>query len=289
MNAENGKVKDINDCKLTLADKWILSKLNKAIREVTVNMEKYDMGIALAKLYDFVWSDFCDWYIELTKPVLYGDDEEKRNSTLSVLVYVLSETLKLLHPFVPFITEEIYQSLPVHTESIMIADFPRYNSKMLYTKPKKQMEEVMTVIKAIRNIKVKVNCAPSKKVPLYIVTANKKCFKDASVYIEKLAGVSGISFIDDKTALTEKTVSGITESAEIYIPLGELVDTEKELARLKAEYNTVEAEIKRANGKLSNKGFLDKAPKQLVDAEKAKLEKYMDILAKLKKEIAELE
>ena len=289
MNAENGKVKPIEDCKLTLADKWILSKLNKAIREVTVNMEKFDMGIALAKLYDFVWSDFCDWYIELTKPVLYGDDEEKRNSTLSVLVYVLSETLKLLHPFVPFITEEIYQSLPVHTESIMIADFPRYNSKMLYTKAKKQMDEVMTVIKAIRNIKVKVNCAPSKKVPLYIVTANKKCFKDASVYIEKLSGVSNIIFIDDKSSLTEKTVSGITESAELYIPLGELVDTEKELARLKAEYNTVESEIKRANGKLSNKGFLDKAPKQLVDAEKAKLDKYIDILAKLKKEIEELE
>ncbi len=289
MNAENGKVKDISDCKLTLADKWILSKLNKAIREVTVNMEKFDMGMALAKLYDFVWSDFCDWYIELTKPVLYGDDEEKRNSTLSVLVYVLSETLKLLHPFVPFITEEIYQNLPNHTESIMIADFPRYNSKMLYTKAKKQMDEVMTVIKAIRNIKVKVNCAPSKKVPLYIVTSNKKCFKDASVYIEKLAGISGISFVEDKTSLTEKTVSGITESAEIYIPLGELVDTEKELARLKAECATVEAEIKRANGKLSNKGFLDKAPKQLVDAEKAKLDKYIDILAKLKKEIAELE
>ena len=160
---------------------------------------------------------------------------------------------------------------------------------MLYTKAKKQMDEVMTVIKAIRNIKVKVNCAPSKKVPLYIVTSNKKCFKDASVYIEKLAGISGISFVEDKTSLTEKTVSGITESAEIYIPLGELVDTEKELARLKAECATVEAEIKRANGKLSNKGFLDKAPKQLVDAEKAKLDKYIDILAKLKKEIAELE
>ena len=288
MNAENGKISDIKDVKLTLADKWMLSKLNKAIREVTVNMEKYEMGIALAKLYDFVWSDFCDWYIELTKPVLYGENEKKRNDTLSVLVYVLSETLKLLHPFVPFITEEIYQNLPVHTESIMIAEYPRYNAKFTYSKARKQMENVMSVIRSIRNIKVQVGCAPSKKVPLYIVTNEKKTFSDASVYIQKLAGVGDITFIDSKETLNEKTVSQVTEVCEIYIPLGELVDTEKEIARLTEELKKIDGEIKRASGKLSNNGFLDKAPKALVDAEREKRDKYIEMKAKLEKELEAL-
>ncbi len=289
MNVEGKEILDIKDCKLNSADKWIISKLNKAVREVTVNMEKYEMGIALSKLYDFVWNDFCDWYIELTKPVLYGDDEVKRTSTLSVLVYVLKETLKLLHPFVPFITEEIYSNVPGVNESIMVSSFPRYNAKFNYSKAVKDIEPIMAIIKAVRFTKAKTGAAPSKKVQLFVKTDLENAIKKGSVYIEKLAGVSSITLIKDKTELTSKSISQVLDFGELYIPMGELVDYTQELARLKGELNTTENEIKRASGKLNNQGFLAKAPKSLVDTERAKLDKFIDMRNKLKKEIAELE
>ncbi len=285
MNAEGKKISALKDCKLTAADKWIITKLNKTVREVTVNMEKYEMGVALANLYDFVWTDFCDWYIELTKPVLYGEDDVKRNSTVSVLVYVLGEILKLLHPFVPFITEKIYQSIPSVSGPIMLADFPRYNVKRNYSVSVNEIEPVKEIIKTVRNIKAKVGAAPSKKVTLYVITENKKAIKNGSVYIEKLAGVDKIEFIEDKSSLSENTVSQIIDGAELFIPLGELVDLEKELIRLQAELENIESEVKRASGKLANNGFLDKAPKSLVDAERAKLDKYLDMRDKLIKQI----
>ena len=289
MNVEGKEILDIKDCKLNSADKWIISKLNKAVREVTVNMEKYEMGIALSKLYDFVWNDFCDWYIELTKPVLYGDDELKRTSTLSVLVYVLKETLKLLHPFVPFITEEIYSNVPGVTESIMVSDFPRYNAKFNYSKAVKDIEPIMAIIKAVRFTKAKTGATPSKKVQLFVKTDLENAIKKGSVYIEKLAGVSSITLIKDKSELTLKSISQVLDFGELYIPMGELVDYTQELARLKGELNTTENEIKRASGKLNNQGFLAKAPKSLVDSERAKLDKFIDMRNKLMKEIAELE
>ena len=289
LNAEGRHIYDIKECRLTVADKWILAKLNRVIREVTLNVNKYEMGIALAKLYDFVWSDFCDWYIELTKPVLYGDDDTKRDQTLSVLLHVLGETLKLLHPFVPFVTEEIYQSMPKHGESLMICDFPRYNAKNNYPKQKGDMEAVMDIIKSVRNIRAQVGAAPSKKVRLYVKTDKKKLVKDTSLYIEKLAGVQEIVFIESKNELTEKTVSQLPEGFELYIPLGELVDAEKEVARLKGELDRAENEIARANAKLANNGFLEKAPKELVDKEREKLNKFIELRKKLITEIKEYE
>ena len=286
MNAEGKEIKNLSDCKLSVADKWIITKLNKAIRDVTVNMERYEMGIALAKLYDFVWNDFCDWYIELTKPVLYGDDETARNDTVSVLVYVLKETLKLLHPFVPFVTQEIYSNIPGVTGDIMVAEFPRYNPKFNYAKAVKDLEPVTSIIKAVRNVKAKLNVAPSKKVELYVKSDVKAAIRKGSVYIQKLAGVSDIIFIEDKTELTCKTVSQVLASCELYIPLGELVDEEAEKARLNKELEKCEDEIKRSEGKLNNKGFIGKAPKALVDGEKEKLEKYLEMREKLKKELA---
>ena len=288
MNAEGKEILPLSECKLNTADKWILSKLNKAIREVTVNMEKYELGIACAKLYDFVWNDFCDWYIELTKPVLYGEDDEKRTYTVSVLVHVLKEMLKLLHPFIPFVTEEIYQNIPGVNGSIMVEEFPRYNSKSNYPKAVKDIEPVKEIIKAVRAIKVNVGAAPSKKVQLYVKSENVNAIKKGSVYIEKLAGVSEIKIISDKSDLKEKTISSVLSTCELYVPMGELVDTSAEIKRLEGELNTVENEIKRANGKLMNKGFMDKAPKNLIDAERAKLDKYNDMRAKLIKELAEL-
>ena len=275
-------------CKLTLADKWILSKLNAAVRSVTLNMEKYEMGLACASLYDFVWSDLCDWYIELTKPVLYGGDEVKKSSALGVLVYVLKSALKLLHPFVPFITEEIYQNLPGTDGSIMVSPFPRYNGKQSYRKEAASMEAVMEIIKTVRNIKVQVGAAPSKKVQLNVLTADyAKAIKACSVYIERLAGVSEIVFIGSKEEVTGKTVSHVLPSCELFIPLGELVDTDKEIARLEGELEKVNSEIARANAKLNNQGFVAKAPKALIDGEKEKLVKFNEMKEKLEAQIKE--
>ncbi len=287
LNSEGKTISDIKDCKLNSADKWIIARLNKIVRDVTLNMEKYEMGVALANLYDFVWNDFCDWYIEFTKPVLYGEDDKKRNDTVSVLNFVLKEILKLLHPFVPFITEKIYKSMG-QTDPLMLADFPRYSAKFNFTASVKDIEPVKEIIKCIRNVKAKTGAAPSKKVTLYVKTENKKPIKNGATYIEKLAGVSGIEFIEDKSKLTEKTVSQVIEGAELFIPLGELVDTAKELDRLKKELDAVQAEIARASGKLSNNGFLEKAPKALVDSERAKLNKYIDMREKLMAQIEDL-
>ncbi len=288
MNTEGKQIVSIKDCKLSSADKWIITKLNKTVKDVTLNMEKFEMGVALANLYDFVWNDFCDWYIELTKPVLYGEDEKKRNDTVSVLTFVLGEILKLLHPFVPFVTEKIYKSLPNSCGPLMLAEFPRYNSKLNYSKSAKEIEQIKEIIKAVRNIKTQVGAAPSKKVQLFVKTENSRTVKSGAVYIEKLSGVSNISVIDDKSVLTEKFVSQVIDGYELFVPLGELVDFEKEIERLSKELASIESEIKRANGKLSNAGFIDKAPKSLVDAERAKLNKYIDMRDKLVAQINDL-
>ena len=288
LNIEGAKICDIKDCKLNSADKWIIARYNKTVKEVTLNMEKYEMGVALANLYDFVWSDFCDWYIELTKPILYGENEEKRNHTLSVLTFVLNGILKLLHPFAPFITEKIYKSMPNAGKALMVQSFPRYNAKLNFTSSVKEIEPVKEIIKTVRNVKLKVGAAPSKKVSLYVKTDNKKAIKNGAVYIEKLAGVNNIEFLDVNAKIEEKVVSAVINGAELFIPLGELVDIESEIARLKGELKTVENEIARANGKLSNKGFLEKAPKALVDAERAKRDKYIDMREKLINQINDL-
>ena len=289
MNCEGKKIKDISDVKLSLADKWIISKLNTTVRKVTVNMNKYEIGLACGELQEFFWNDFCDWYIELSKPYLYGTDEEKKTGVLSVLIYVLKNTLKLLHPYIPFITEEIYQHIPGVNESIMISEYPRYNSKLAYRKDAEDCGYVMNIITAIRQIRADSGCAPSKKVDLFIVTEKKNLINKALVYIEKLANVNEIKFIDSKDELSVKTVSVVLDKTELYIPLGELVDAEKEIARLKGELNKVESEIARANGKLSNNGFLAKAPKNLVDEEREKLNKYIDMRKKILLNIKEIE
>ncbi|MBR3804384.1 MAG: valine--tRNA ligase [Clostridia bacterium] len=289
LNCEGKKIKDISDVKLSLADKWIISKLNTTVRKVTVNMNKYEIGLACGELQEFFWNDFCDWYIELSKPYLYGTDEEKKTGVLSVLIYVLKNTLKLLHPYIPFITEEIYQHIPGVNESIMISEYPRYNSKLAYRKDAEDCAYAMSIITAIRQIRADSGCAPSKKVDLFIVTEKKNLINKALVYIEKLANVSEIKFIDSKDELSVKTVSVVLDKTELYIPLGELVDAEKEIARLKGELNKVESEIARANGKLSNNGFLAKAPKNLVDEEREKLNKYIDMRKKILLNIKEIE
>ena len=288
MNCEGKKIKDIENVKLNLADKWIISRLNNTVKKVTLNMEKYEIGLACSVLQDFFWNDFCDWYIELCKPYLYGTDENKKADVLSVLIYVLKNTLKLLHPYIPFITEEIYQHIPGVKESIMVSNYPRYNSKLAYRKDAEDCKYVMSIITAIRQIRADTGCAPSKKVDLYIVTEKKRLIEKASIYVEKLANIGSVKFIESKDEITVKTVSVVLDKTSLFVPLGELVDLEKEVIRLNAELEKVESEIARANGKLANNGFLAKAPKALVDQEREKLNKYIDMRKKIKANIKEI-
>jgi len=288
MNLEGRKVLDISEVKLNLADKWILKKLNNIIKEVTLKIEKYELGLACSKLYDFVWSDFCDWYIEMTKPVLYGSNQSAIISTLSVLTYVLKNILKLLHPFVPFITEEIYQALPNACESIMISDFPTYNKRLSYNKEADNMQKVMEVVKAVRALRAEMNVPMSKRAKL-MFAENEHCkiVQDAKLYIEKLAFSSGIEFIK-KENITSVLLPITTAHFEAYLNLDELIDKEKELKRLNEELEEALSELNRAKGKLSNKGFTDKAPKALIDAEKEKVDKFEKLAASIKEKIENL-
>ena len=289
MNAEGVEIPPMSSVKLSPADKWIVSRLESCIKEVTLNMGKFELGIAAGALYDFLWSDFCDWYIELCKSSLYGEDKAKRAATLSVLVFVLENSLKLLHPFVPFITEEIYQNIPGVQGSIMVAEFPRYNSKLSYKKEAKAFEGVMDIIRTVRNMKTSVGCPPAKKVKLFIATPNRRLVSANAGSILKLAGASSLEFVDGAAAIPEKTVSQVIESSTVFVPLGELVDVEKERERLQKELERVTGEIARADGKLANRGFLEKAPKNLVEAERAKRDKFIEMKAKIERQIAEFD
>ena len=280
MNCENVKIKNIEDVKLTLADKWILHELNSTVQEVTKNLDKYEVGLAAATLYDFIWSQFCDIYIEMSKTSLYSDDENKRADTVSVLLYVLTSILKLVHPFIPFITEEIYDNLPVKdAEDIMISSYPEYTRKHIYSKAAGEINAVMKAIKSIRALRKDMNVSQTKKTAIYIVPSNgkEKMLKETAVYIEKLANGNEIVFGKPEV----KSVSVVSDIAEFYIPLGELVDVKKEVERLTKELENTENEITRAQGKLNNAGFVAKAPAQLIENEKAKLQRYIDLKEKI--------
>ena len=286
MNAKGVDVpKDLTGIKFAPADRWIISRLMATIREVTVALEKYDLGIAADKLTSFAWDDFCDWYIELSKSSLYGDDLEKKRATLGVLMFVLTSLLKLLHPFAPFVTEEIYGYLPNREGMIIDADYPRYNSKLAYKSEAKAFEGVIELIKAVRAMKVSVNCPPSKKVHLYLMTDARRLFSVNKGAILRLAGASEIEFVENGAELGEKIVSQVTGAAQIFVPLGDLVNIEEERARLTKELARIEGEIARAEGKLANQNFVAKAPKKLVDDEYAKRDKYLEMKKKVEEQL----
>lgn len=287
LNLDGVEIGDINTCKKTMADRWILNRLNKVTREVTKNLEKYEIGIAGNKLYDFVWSELCDWYIELVKPVLYSEDKEAKKDTLTVLVYVLGETLKLLHPYIPFVTEKIYQELPNRDETIMRSAWPKANQKFAYNKDAKDFTAIMELIRSIRNIRAEVGLIPSKRIDLFLDTDAVKLINKCKGYISKLAGIESISFIE-KGSTPDKARSAVTSIATLYIPMGELVDAEKEIARLNLEIEKTLKEIARSEGMLNNKGFVARAPQALVEGEKAKLVANNERLAKLKERLESL-
>ena len=288
MNCEGRKIKPVTEVKLTPADRWIISRLQAVIRDVTLSLNKFELGIACQIMYDFIWSDFCDWYIELTKAPLHSDDEDKKDGAVSVLIFVLENALKLLHPFTPFITDEIYRSLPNTTGSIMVSDYPRYNSKLAYKKEALAFAGVMEIIKAIREVKVETGCAPSKKVSVFVVTDNKRLVTANADCIARLGGASLVKPVAGKEEAEGKCIAKVTGVGTLYIPLGELVDADKERERLNGELERVTQEIIRADGKLNNHGFISKAPKKLVDAEREKADKFREMREKILEQLKNL-
>ena len=291
MNLEGGSILPIEECNLDASDKWILSRFNGAVREVTENMEKYELGMAAQRLYDFMWSEFCDWYIELTKPRLYGTDAAEKNTALSVLCFVLAGTMKLLHPFMPFITEEIYTHLPGSDETIMLSSWPSCVDCGITGKDEERFEMVIELIRSVRNLRAEMNVPLSRRTELFIrpVQLEAGFWKKCSVYIEKLACASSAELIANKPENADKMAAVVTAGGEGYIPMGELIDIAKEKERLLKEKDNLISEVARAQGKLSNEKFVAKAPEAVINAERDKLVKYNDMLASVNARIAALE
>ena len=275
----------VGDCrlpeKLETEDKWILSKLNQVIKEVCDNMDSFELGIAAGKIYDFIWDSYCDWYIELTKPRLNGEDAAAKESAQRVLLYVLTEILKLLHPFMPFITEEIWQALPHEGEALMIAEYPRFRQELCFPEDEVNFEMVMEAIKAVRARRAEMNVPPSRKSHLIIVTGKAKAFTEGEKFICKLAYASGIHVTDKLPESTEGMVSVITDNARMFMPMAELVDLEKERARMEKELANAKKQLDGQNAKLANENFVSRAPEHVVNLErekKAKLEALIENL-----------
>jgi len=282
MNLDIEEIKLPETASLATEDKWILSKLNTLAKTVEQNLDCYEVGVALANIYDFVWDIFCDWYIELLKPRLSSGDKIAQN----VIAYVLTETLKMLHPFMPFITEEIYTTMPHDCESIMISDFPKFSEALCFENEEAEMEKIISLIKAIRARRTEMGVAPSRKAKLFIVTKFADTFGNATEFFKKLASASEVELADsyeDSTA-----VQIITDSATAYIPLADMIDFEAERKRLTEELKKNDGEIKRLEGKLSNEGFVAKAPAAVVEGERAKLAKYHEIRKGLEEALAKL-
>ena len=258
---------------MALEDKWILSKLNDLAKNIASSLDKYEIGVALQNIYDFTWDVFCDWYIELVKPRLFEKGTETNLVAQNTIAYVLTETLKLLHPFIPFITEEIYQSLPHDCESIMISEFPKANDAFSFPREEEDMSRIIDAIKAIRVRRNEMNIVPSRKAKVYIVTAYKDTFTPATeVLFQRLASASELHLVDSYES--DDAIQIVTDSANIYIPLSDVIDRDKEIARLTAELKKLDGEIERIEKKLSNEGFVSKAPAAVIEGEKEKLAKY---------------
>lgn len=270
---------------LNLEDKWVISKFNTLAKEVNENLDKFELGVAVSKLYDFIWDVYCDWYIELTKPRIQEGGETK-NTAQAVLVWVMEGMLKLLHPFMPYITEEIWQVLTNESGPIMISQFPQYDEKLSFINEEDDFGKIIEAIKAVRARRTEMNVPPSVKAKIFIETQNKSLFEKCSVFFEKLASASEIE-VSEKYEI-EDAVTAVTDSARLFIPMNELVDKDKELARLEKEKTKVQKDIDFLGGKLSNEGFLAKAPEKLIEAEKAKLARAEEKMAKIVQSMAAL-
>ena len=291
MNLPEEGVKEVSEEALTDADKWILSKVNTLVKDVTENMEKYELGIAADKLYSFIWEEFCDWYIEMVKPRLYNDADETKAAALYTLQKVLITSLKLLHPYMPFVTEEIFCTLQDKEESIMISEWPVYTEKMVFGKEEKAVETIKEAVRNIRNIRAEMNVAPSKKAKVFVVSENEEVrniFENGKVFFATLGYASEVLIQQDKTGIDEDAVSVLIPNAAIYMPFAELVDIEKEVERLKKEKERLTKELARVNGMLANPNFVNKAPEKKIAEEKEKLENYTQMMARVEERLAHL-
>ena len=291
MNIEKADLSNVSLDDLTPADKWILSKANSLVKEVTDNMENYDFGVAVSKLNDFIWEEFCDWYIEMVKPRLYNEEDTTKAAALFTLKKVLTISLKLLHPYMPFITEEIFCSLQDEEESIMVSDWPVFEEAFDFKAEENEVEIIKNAVRNIRNLRADMNVPPSKKASVYVVSEKeevRKVFEDARVFFATLGYASEVHVQADKAGIADDAVSTVIPDAVIYMPFAELVDVEKEIARLEKEAKRLEGEIKRAKGMLSNEKFISKAPAAKVEAEKEKLEKYTSMAAQVAERLSQL-
>ncbi len=293
MNDPDNKIKttDEQPDNLTAADKWILSKMNHLIAEVTENMEKYELGIAVAKLNDFIWEEFCDWYIEMVKPRLYNNEDTTKNAAIWTLKTVLIDALKLLHPYMPFITEEIFCNIQDDEESIMISSWPVYDEKFNFPDEEVAIQTIKEAVRNIRNVRAQMNVAPSRKAKVYVVSEDaliRDIFENGRVFFATLAYASEVAVQSDKSGIPDDAVSAVIPGAVLYIPFAELVDIDKEIERLKKEEGRLNGEIKRCEGMLGNEKFISKAPQAKIDEEKAKLEKYQQMLAQVRERLQAL-
>ena len=274
--------------KLEIADKWVLSKLNTLISEVTENLEKYELGVAVQKVYDFIWDTYCDWYIELTKARLYSDDAQRKQTALSVLVYVLDQILRLLHPFMPFITEEIWQSIPHDGDALIVAQWPSYREDLTFKSECALMESVMEAIRAIRNRRAEMNVPPSKKAALFVLTAKPQVFTEGEGFLQRLAYADAVTILEKEPENLDGMVTITTVDAKLYIPMGQLVDVSKELERISKELDKARKNLAGIEAKLSNEKFVGRAPEAVVNAEREKAAKARDLIAQLEESEAAL-
>ena len=273
---------------LELEDRWILSRLNDVVREVNENMDHFELGVAAGKIYDFIWDDYCDWYIELTKPRLTGGDEAASRSAQQVLLYVLTDILKLLHPFMPFITEEIWQAIPHEGEALMIQDYPVFREALSYPVDAQRFETVMDAIRAVRARRSEMNVPPSRKAHLIIVTPEKDAFAAGRSYITKLAYASDVSVVSAVPENAEKMVTAVTDNARMFMPMADLVDLQKELARLQKELANAAKQLQAQIGKLANQNFVTRAPEAVVNAEREKQARLEALIENLKSSLKHL-
>ena len=276
---------------LTQADKWILSKMNRLTKDVTENIDKYELGIAVSKIYDFIWEEFCDWYIEMVKPRLYNDEDKTKAAALWTLKTVLINALKLLHPYMPFITEEIFCNVQNEEESIMISKWPEYKDEWNFEEDEKAVELIKEAVRGIRNTRTGMNVPPSRKAKVFVVSESEEVrniFENSKAFFATLGYASEVAVQSDKTGIAEDAVSVLIHQAALYMPFADLVDIDKEIERLTKEEDKMNKEIKRAQGMLSNPKFVDKAPADKVQAEKDKLEKYTQMLTQIQERLAAL-
>ncbi len=291
MNMEKADTDSVELSRLTQADRWILSKVNTLAKEATENLEKFEMGIAADKIHSFIWEEFCDWYIEMVKPRLWNDEDETKAAAIWTLKTVLIQSLKLLHPYMPFITEEIFCNLQEEEESIMVSEWPAFREEWNYAKDEAAVDTIKAAVRGIRNIRTEMNVAPSKKATVYVVSdkeAVRQIFEDSKVFFATLGYASEVHVQADKSGIAEDAVSVLIHDAALYMPFAELVDIEKEIERLKKEQGRLQGEIKRANGMLNNPKFVEKAPAAKIEEEKSKLEKYTQMLSQVEDRLEQL-